>query len=267
MVDYEEMSRFLFDLERGSTYGCYTIKEAYDSRKSEYLMGVYYPTPEEIEQIYTYAVNEVKSKLMYWEVSDRKKEVDHYWRYFHGLTILGISEKSQVISESSTNVKQRIAYELWKLDDGEDDTEEILTNVAWCFAEAFKNRKDMSHMLQAGWRHQYGRKKRVHKSLMENKFFIRAGINLQDKEVVEKYVDGVCSKLESERMNLEKYTQYLHALTLLGVPKKSEKVPAIDTNNAMYDIAYELWVLDTSEKNWKVIERIVAMYSKMQIAR
>lgn len=32
-----------------------------------------------------------------------------------------------------------------------------------------------------------------------------------------------------------------HVLTILGVPKYSEKVPAINTQKAMYDIAYELW--------------------------
>ena len=64
-------------------------------------------------------------------------------------------------------------------------------------------------------------------------------------------------------MSLEEYVQHFHVLTLLGVPKYSEKVPAIDTSYAIYDIAYELWGLDTSERNWNIIEKIANLSSKL----
>lgn len=262
MISSDEERRFLFDLERGSFCMCHELRKAYEgNEKKDYLMGVYYPTAEEVEKIWREVVNSIKWEIKFWEKNERK-EVDHYWRYLHGLTILGIKDKS-CISKSTTDVKQQIAYELWQLDDGEYSTESILFRVSWCFAEVCKNRVDMSRMLKNGSRHKYGRKKRVHKSLIQNEYLIKAGINLQNKEAVESYVDSFCSKLESEKMSLVEYAQHLHVLTLLGVPKYSEKVPAINTTKAMYDIAYELWGLDTSEKNWNMIEQIANLSSKL----
>ncbi len=257
----EEMSRFLFELERGFFDVCYEVKQAYDGRPDwGYVLRFWDPIPKDINKMHKNIVKEIKKKLEYWEKNEMK-EVDHYWRYFHGLTILGITEKSHMISKSSTNVKQQIAYELWKLDDGTYYTEGILRKVSWCFAEVCKNIENMSHMLEDGSRHQSGRKKRVHKSLIQNEDLITAGINLQNKEEVEDYVDIFCSKLENKKMSLKEYTKYLHVLTLLGVSKCSEKVPAIDTTNPRYDIAYELWALDSSEKNWKIIEQVANLGS------
>ena len=258
----EKMSRFLFELERGFFDVCYEVKQAYDGRPDwDYVLRFWNPIPKDINKMYKNIVLEIEKKLEYWEIYEMK-EVDHYWRYFHGLTILGITEKSHMISKSSTNVKQQIAYELWALDDGTYYTEDILRRVSWCFAEVCKKeRENMSHMLEDGSRHQSGQKKRVHKSLRQNEYLITAGINLQNKEEVECYVDSFCSKLENEKMSLEEYAKYLHVLTLLGVSKCSEKVPAIDVTNPMYDIAYELWALDNSENNWKIIEQIANLGS------
>lgn len=262
MISFDEERRFLFDLERGSFRMCHELRKAYEgNEKTDYLMGVYYPTAKKQRKSGEKQLTQLNWKLKFWEKNERK-EVDHYWRYLHGLTILGIKDKS-CISKSTTDVKQQIAYELWQLDDGEYSTESILFRVSWCFAEVCKNRVDMSHMLENGSRHNYGRKKRVHKSLIQNEYLIKAGINLQNKEAVESYVDSFCSKLESEKMSLGEYAQHLHVLTLLGVPKYSEKVPAINTTKAMYDIAYELWGLDTSEKNWNMIEQIANLSSKL----
>lgn len=264
MINAEELSRFLFELERGSFWRCYNLRRAYERMETmEYLMGTWYPTAEKVEKICTEVVEAIKWKLEYWERSGIK-EVDHYWRYLHGLTILGIDKS--LISKSATNVKQQVAYELWQLDDGGGYyTENILNKVAWCFAEVAKNREDMMGWgLESGSRHKKGRKRRVHKSLIKNESLIKVGINLKDKEVVESYVNIICEKLENEMMSLREYTQYLHVLTLLGVPKYSEKVPAINTQKAMYDIAYELWGLDTSEQNWNIIEEISNLGSKLK---
>ena len=261
MISLEEKIRFLFDLERGSFEGCRELKNAYEGKKTnEYLMGVYYPTAEQVEKIWEEVVHSIKGQIKLCE--KRIKEVDHYWRYLHGLTVLGIKDKS-CISNSSRNVKLQIAYELWQLDDGEYFTEDILDRVSWCFAEICKNRIDMSHMLENNSRHKNGRQKRVYKSLMQNEYLINAGINLQNKEEVESYVDSFCNKLENKKMSLEEYVQHFHVLTLLGVPKYSEKVPAINTTKAIYDIAYELWGLDTSERNWNIIEKIANLSSKL----
>ncbi len=259
MVETKEMKRFIFDLERGCTDMCYTIKLAYDGKTTEELMGVWNPTPEQIKQIHKEVVEEIKSKLEYEE-----KEVDYYWMMFLGLTILGVSKKELVTSKSSTNVKKQIAYELCGLDDGDYSTENTLSGVAWCLTNENKS-LEKSNICGFYFRHPFGRKRKVHKSLIQNKYIIESGINLQNKEEVERCVDCFCSKLK-ERMSLIEYTQCLHALTLLGINKSSKKLPEIRSDtNVMYNIAYKLWAFDTSEKNWKIIEQIVCLCSKLNI--
>ena len=244
MIEKREMSRFLFDLERRCTDLCYTIKLAYDGKiTKEYLMGFWYPTPDEVKQIH--------------------KE-DYYWNFFHGLTILGISEKEYVISKSSTNIKRQIAYELLKLDDGDYYNENILGEVAWYFADLCEKCIKPSNIRGLYWRHPFGHKKKVHKSLRQNQYLIESGINLQNGAEIESFVDSFCNKLRGG-MSLKEYTQCLHVLTCLGVAKNSKKLPEISSEtNVMYNIAYKLWAFDTSQKNWKIIEQIVCLSSKLK---
>ena len=58
MISSDEERRFLFDLERGSFCMCHELRKAYEgNEKKDYLMGVYYPTAEEVEKIWREVVN------------------------------------------------------------------------------------------------------------------------------------------------------------------------------------------------------------------
>ena len=158
-------------------------------------------------------------------------------------------------SESSTNIKKEIAYELWKLDDGDCYTENLLNGVARCLT---------TNVNKFCFQHPFGHKGKVHKLLRRNKYLKEYGINLKNKEEVESCMDCICNKLR-ERMSLKEYTQYFHILSLLGIPKNSDKLPELSRDtNVMYNIAYKLWACDTSEENWNTIERIVYLSSKLK---
>ena len=78
MISSDEERRFLFDLERGSFCMCHELRKAYEgNEKKDYLMGVYYPTAEEVEKIWREVVNSIKWEIKFWEKNERK-EVDHY---------------------------------------------------------------------------------------------------------------------------------------------------------------------------------------------
>ena len=62
-------------------------------------------------------------------------------------------------------------------------------------------------------------------------------------EVVEAIINEINTPSRPEEMYCDNYTRLFHALTLLGVEKSDERVPALG-NDYMYNIAYQLWALD-----------------------
>ena len=72
------------------------------------------------------------------------------------------------------------------------------------------------------------------------------------KEVVERIIREINHPSE-KKMYADNYVRLFHALSILGVPKNDQRVPAIGINY-MYNIAYSLWALDDgTEKTYEFI--------------
>lgn len=84
--------------------------------------------------------------------SEKKMYAIHYVRLFHALSILGVSKNDQRVPAIGINYMYNIAYYLWALDDGTEQTYEFIADIAWYSAEAVKNNKFRKDMLITGGR-------------------------------------------------------------------------------------------------------------------
>ena len=84
--------------------------------------------------------------------SQKKMYADNYSRLFHALAILGVSKSDTRVPALGKDYMYNIAYCLWALDDGTEQTYEFIADIAWYSAEAVKNNKFRKDMLITGGR-------------------------------------------------------------------------------------------------------------------
>ena len=148
MVKRDVMKLVLDEMARGkrdSFRECYLIMEGLsfpkripdsfwndEDKAGLGIMDIYEPlTKKQLRQIR----NEV-IEAIFQRMEIRNSDIKQYVRYFHGLAILNVSkgtDKVPAIDNAKTQYK--IAYELWRLDDGSEEKWKYIESVAWYMAE------------------------------------------------------------------------------------------------------------------------------------
>ena len=168
MVEEKEMNELIWYLLRGSPEGfkiCELIQEAVSYKrgipksfwiaedKAGYgILGLHNLNKAEMsflrEEVIQRIINEISKPN-----SEKCMYADNYSRLFHALTILKVAKCDQRVPAISKNCIYNIAYDLWALEDGEENNWETISNVAWYVAEAVKANKFVLESLITGRRH------------------------------------------------------------------------------------------------------------------
>ena len=95
-------------------------------------MDIYEPlTKKQLRQI---RIELIDAIFQWMEIRDLN--IKQYVRYFHGLAILDVAkEDAEVPAIDNANTQYKIAYELWRLDDGSEEKWKYIESVAWYIAE------------------------------------------------------------------------------------------------------------------------------------
>ena len=96
------------------------------------IMDIYEPlTKKQLRQIRNELIDAIFQRM---EI--RNLDIKQYVRYFHGLAILNVSKDTdKVPAIDNANTQYKIAYELWRLDDGSEENWKYIESVAWYIAE------------------------------------------------------------------------------------------------------------------------------------
>ncbi len=151
MVKRDVMELVLDEMARGkrdSFRECYLIMEGLsfskkipnsfwnDEDKAGFgIMDIYEPvTKNQLRQIRNELIDAIFQRM---EIRDLNTK--QYVRYFHGLAILDVAkENAEVPAIDNANTQYKIAYELWKLDDGSEENWKHIESIAWCVTEKLK---------------------------------------------------------------------------------------------------------------------------------
>lgn len=168
MVEEKEMNEVIWYLLRGFPEGfkiCELIQEAVsykrsipklfwiDEDKAGYgILGFYDTTKAEMrslrEEVIERIINEISKPN-----SEKCMYADNYSRLFHALTILKVDKSDQRVPAIGKNCMYNIAYDLWALDDENENNWETISNIAWYAAEVVKADKFVLDSLITGRRH------------------------------------------------------------------------------------------------------------------
>lgn len=168
MVEEKEMNELIWYLLRGFPEGfkiCELIQEAVsykrsipklfwiDEDKAGYgILGLHNLNKAEIgflrEEVIQRIINEISKPN-----SEKCMYADNYSRLFHALTILNVAKCDQRVPAIGKNCMYNIAYDLWALDDGNENNWEAIRNVAWYAAETVKDNNFILDSLTTGRRH------------------------------------------------------------------------------------------------------------------
>ena len=167
MVEKEELNQLIWHLLRGFREGfsdCQKIREGlsykriipksfWDNPEYGYLeiFGRFNLKKGELREIHKEVVERIIREINH--PSEKKMYADNYVRLFHALSILGVSKNDQRVPAIGINYMYNIAYSLWALDDGTENTYEFISDAAWYAAEAFKTNKLTNQNLLTGIRH------------------------------------------------------------------------------------------------------------------
>ncbi len=113
-----------------------------------------------------------------------------------------------------------------------------------------------------------GFKKKIPKEFWEDEE--QAGLGIMDiyvrlskselKRIREEVISEICFRLHNDCykcFTVEHYSNYLHGLAILEVPKDTKEIPGLGENTRRYNLAYQLWKLDDgSEEKWNTIADI-----------
>ena len=151
MVKRDVMELVLDEMARGkrdSFRECYLIMEVlsfskkipdsfwHDEDKAEFgIMDIYEPlTKKKLRQIRNELIDAIFQRM---EIRDLN--IKQYVRYFHGLAILDVTkENAEVPAIDNANTQYKIAYELWRLDDGSEENWKHIESIAWYVTEKLK---------------------------------------------------------------------------------------------------------------------------------
>ncbi len=119
-----------------------------DSSTCDGIMNIAPPiTKANVKRIRTEMVEAICKAL-----SEDGLEVDNYMRLFHALTLLGEPKDTKCVSATRNNMKYNMAYYLWCLDDGTEETWRCVDSVAWFAAELSKGNDYKNERLIIGYR-------------------------------------------------------------------------------------------------------------------
>ncbi len=151
MVNREVMQLVLKEMEQGkrdSFQQCHLIMEGIsfskripdsfwnDEDKAGFgIMDIYEPlTKKQLRQIRNELIDAIFQRM---EIRDLN--IKQYVRYFHGLAILDVAKKNaEVPAIDNANTQYKIAYELWRLDDGSEENWKHIESIAWEVTEKLK---------------------------------------------------------------------------------------------------------------------------------
>lgn len=166
MVEKEKLNKLIWRLLRGFQEGfsdCRTIREGlsykriipksfWDNPEYGYLeiFGRFNLKKGELREIHKEVIERIIHEINH--PSQKKMYADNYSRLFHALAILGVSKSDTRVPALGKDYMYNIAYCLWALDDGTEQTYEFIADIAWYSAEAVKNNKFRKDMLITGGR-------------------------------------------------------------------------------------------------------------------
>ena len=167
MVEKEELNKLIWRLLRGFQEGfsdCKRIqaglsykriipKSFWDDPIDGYIviLGRTKLKKDELKELCKEVVERIIQEINH--PSQKKMYADNYARLFHALSILGVPKSDTRVPAIGKNYMYNIAYSLWALDDGTENTYEFISNAAWYAAEAFKSNKLTNKNLVTGIRH------------------------------------------------------------------------------------------------------------------
>lgn len=105
-----------------------------DERKGKDILGAQMTKKEELIQVRQEVIARIISELINGQ---DVVYVDHYSRLFHALAILEVPKDDSRIPNYRGN-SYHLAYELWQLDDGQQETYKHIAQVAWRMSEIMK---------------------------------------------------------------------------------------------------------------------------------
>lgn len=167
MVEREKLNKLIWRLLRGFQEGfsdCRTIREGlsykiiipksfWDNPEYGYLeiFGRFNLKKGELREIHKEVIERIIHEINH--TSEKEMYTDNYARLFHALSIFGVPKSDTRVPAIGKNYMYNIAYSLWALDDGTENTYEFISNAAWYAAEAFKSNKLTNKNLVTGIRH------------------------------------------------------------------------------------------------------------------
>ncbi len=166
MVEKEKLNKLIWHLLRGFQEGfsdCKRIqaglsykriipKSFWDDPIDGYIgiLGRTKLKKDELKELRKEVVERIIQEINH--PSQKKMYADNYSRLFHALAILGVSKSDTRVPALGKDYMYNIAYCLWALDDGTEQTYEFIADIAWYSAEAVKNNKFRKDMLITGGR-------------------------------------------------------------------------------------------------------------------
>ena len=248
-VCHNYMREATFNVERGCLDYIEDIAKAVESN-STLFYGEYCMSENQLYYIYNYVKKKIFGMLFECNLCD------HYFREISALKLLGIKNKD--LPNGSGTVSYQIAKCLSTLDNGSFERKQVLRTLAWLISEYTKN-SEICDRVRTSLRHSSYAKKRRSSII---KKIILLDDSLYANAIINEAIEGIYEKLKTQK-TIRQYSQLFHLLTLLGVPRNSNDVPATSTN-IKYDIAYFLWWLDIeADIDYSDIEKIIEYCEKL----
>lgn len=169
LVNEKELDEFIYGLHRGFIGQfklCSVIQEGVSYKKSipkkfwsdedkacYGIFGMSHLSKDTVRQVREQVIKRIIQEIN--ESFNREVYSDNFFRLLHALTLFEVPKDDLSVPAIGENYMYNLAYDLWAFDDGDQRTYELLANIAWYAAEAFKSQSFTSEELVTGRRHNF----------------------------------------------------------------------------------------------------------------